>query len=138
MYFALIKNNKVESIIVADEDFVTSLQGYDSIVNVDGVEVGVGWEYVNKEFKRPVVPEVLTKISRISMKQLRLGLLKAGKLSLVPTAITNLPSPDKEEVEIGWQYDTQVYRDGFINKLAPGLSMSSFDIDTLFVESSTL
>lgn len=138
MHFALIKNNKVENIIVADEAFVNSLQGCDSIVNVDGVEAGIGWEYINNKFNRPVTTEVNIKVDSISMKQLRLGLLKVGKFALVPSVIANLPSPDKEEVEIRWQYDTQVYRDGFINKLAPGLSMSPADIDALFIESSVL
>lgn len=139
MHFALIKNNKVENIIVANEDVALSLQGYDAVINVDEIEAGIGWGYTNNKFNRPLVTvEKTHKVENIQMRQLRLGLLKVGKLSLVPTAITNLSSPDKEEVEIEWQYATQVHRDGFINKLASVLSMSSSDIDTLFLESSVL
>lgn len=138
MHFALIKNNLVENIIVADDDFISNLPDYDNIVNVDEIDVGVGWEYSNKEFKRPELVQANQQVRIIHMRQFRLGLLKINKFSAFVAAISALSSPDKEEAEIEWQYATVVTRDGFINKVANVIGLSQDDLDILFNESSTL
>ena len=59
MRYALIKNNKVENIIVADESFINSIKSdYDHIEKVDAVQVGPGWGYdlTTKTFKEPTPP----------------------------------------------------------------------------------
>ena len=44
MNIALINNNKVENIIVADSlDFANEL-GFDEVINTEGIAIGIGWE----------------------------------------------------------------------------------------------
>ena len=70
----------------------------------------------------------------ISMRQARLALLQIGKLQQINSAITSLPSPQKEEAEIEWQYSNEVQRyNGFVSLLAPTLGLSETDIDDLFI-----
>ena len=46
MRYALIKNNKVENVIIADEDFIKHLDAkYDYIESVDNIRVGPGCSY---------------------------------------------------------------------------------------------
>ena len=59
MRYALIKNNKVENVIIADEDFVKRLESkYDYIENVDGKQVGPECSYdpIKKIFGDPSPP----------------------------------------------------------------------------------
>lgn len=56
MKYALIKNNKVKNIIVANENFINSIKSdYDHIEKVDAVQAGPGWGYdpTTKTFKEP-------------------------------------------------------------------------------------
>lgn len=63
MQYALIKNNIVENVIVAEPDFIeTILDQYQHIEPLDtlheqGLGVGIGWTFENNEFKAPVIPE---------------------------------------------------------------------------------
>lgn len=79
MIYALIKNNTVENIIVADEAFVSSLSGqYDHIEALDTPEeqkvAGPGWLYDPEtgKFSEPEfeIPEVLPtwKITKLAFK----------------------------------------------------------------------
>lgn len=49
---AIIKKGKVDSIIVASDEFAATLQ--DETVNVTGQEVGIGHTYANGVFAAPV------------------------------------------------------------------------------------
>ena len=70
----------------------------------------------------------------VSMRQARLALLQIGKLQQINSAITSLPSPQKEEAEIEWQYANEVNRYiGLVSLLAPALGLSETDIDDLFI-----
>ena len=70
----------------------------------------------------------------VSMRQARLALLQIGKLQQINSAITSLPSPQKEEAEIEWQYSNEVQRyNGLVSLLAPALGLSEIDIDELFI-----
>lgn len=141
MKFALIKNNKVENIIIADDSFIQTIQSeWDATVELqEGALVSLGWEYVSGEFKVPdsVTPEVQVP-SSVKIRQIKLALLKANKLSAVPSAISSLPSPKKEEVEIEWQYATDVQRNGFIVSLLEALQITPAEGDNLFIQASTL
>lgn len=141
MKFALIKNNKVENIIIADASFIQTVQSeWDATVELqEGALVSLGWEYVSGEFKAPdsVTPEVQVP-SSVKIRQIKLALLKANKLSAVPSAISSLPSPKKEEIEIEWQYATDVQRNGFIVSLLEVLQITPTEGDNLFIEASTL
>lgn len=54
MNIALIKNNKVENIILADLEFASQL-GYDEIIDTEGLTIGIGWTKVNNVWIAPVV-----------------------------------------------------------------------------------
>jgi len=49
---AIIKEGKVDNIIVASDDFAATLQ--DETVNVTGKSVGIGFSYANGVFSAPV------------------------------------------------------------------------------------
>jgi len=49
---AIIKEGKVDNIIVASDEFATTLQ--EETVNVTGQEVSIGYTYVNGVFAAPV------------------------------------------------------------------------------------
>lgn len=63
MRFALVKNNKVENIVIGFEGY--SNPDYDHTVNVDGMFVDLGWDYSNGSFSEPSVeqpdPRILAK-----------------------------------------------------------------------------
>jgi hypothetical protein len=57
-YFAVIEDNKIVNVIVADSkeiaEQVTSLQ----CVNVDGIDAGIGWSYDGTTFTSPYKPNL--------------------------------------------------------------------------------
>lgn len=82
------------------------------------------------EEKRAAMPN-------LTARQLRLGLLSLGKLNGVPTAISALPSPDKEQAEIEWQYASEFRRlHPLIVQLIPILSLTDEQVDTVWLEYS--
>lgn len=82
---------------------------------------------------QPEVPQAVT------MRQARLALLAAGRLGDVDTAIASLPSPQKEEAQIEWDYSNSVERDRpFVLQLGQALGLSSADLDQLFIKAATL
>lgn len=91
---------------------------------------GTKWVY---DPAPPYVPTVIT------MRQARLALLGAGLLSSIETAIESMPSPQKEEVRIEWDYSTLVRRDNkSIQALAAAIGLSDAQLDDLFVSASSL
>lgn len=141
MNYALIKENEVKNIIVADIEFIKSIEGeYDQVLSTEELDYGVavGWMFDGEKFSAPVKVVKLEDIAPISMRQLKLALLKINKLALVPSAITSLDSPIKEEVEIEWQYAVNVDRSGFITTLGTALGLTTEQIDDLFVVARTL
>ncbi len=56
--FALIKNNIVENVIVADQEFATTLTSqYDHVIDVSDGRAGIGAEYDGTDFVTPPAPE---------------------------------------------------------------------------------
>lgn len=77
--------------------------------------------------------------SSITMRQARLALLDADKLSAVNDAINNLPSPIKERAQIEWDYSNEVQRaNGVVSVIGPLIGLSESDIDTLFTNAILL
>lgn len=75
----------------------------------------------------------------VTMRQARLALLAAGKLSLVQPAIDALPEPDKTAAQITWEYSTEVQRNnGFVTQLAPALGLDDAALDALFAAAAAL
>ena len=81
----------------------------------------------------PLVPQEVT------MRQARLALHAAGKLTAVNAAINALPDPPKAAALIEWEYSSTVRRDSqFVAMLGPALGLDSAALDALFVAASKL
>lgn len=77
--------------------------------------------------------------SEVTMRQARLALHAAGKLSLVESAIEALPEPPKTAARIEWEYSNSVQRhNGFVSQIAPLIGMTESEIDSLFIQAATL
>lgn len=75
----------------------------------------------------------------VSMRQARLALLQAGKLSSVDTAIAALDDPQKSEAQIEWQYAGTVERNSsLVATLGAALGFGAEDLDNLFITASAL
>ena len=70
----------------------------------------------------------------ITARQARLALLQVGKLNDVATAINSLESPIKEQIQIEWEYATEIYRKhNFIETLGASLGLDKVALDELFI-----
>lgn len=144
-YYAVVEDGVVTNVIVATEDFIQSYRDstgltcvqYDEFDEDDTRVARIGEHYVDGKFITPyVAPSIPTSIT---MRQARLALLQAGKLSDIDTALAYLPSPQKEQAKIEWEYGSEVERhNGWIESLAPMLGMTDEDVDGLFVLGATL
>ncbi len=110
-------------------------------------------QYVYLDTKEPVEVEILenaTKLKqeleaetkntmKLTARQARLALMSIGKLDSVQTAINSLPSPQKEQALIEWEYATEILRGHpFVLNLAVALGLSEADIDKLFIDGAKL
>jgi hypothetical protein len=87
----------------------------------------------------PPPPEPVAVPQIVTMRQARLALLGAGKLTDVDNAINALPSPTKEAAQIEWEYSQEVNRqNGLVSQLAPLLGMTDADLDALFIAGAAL
>jgi len=69
----------------------------------------------------------------LTLRQTRLALKNAGLLTQVETAISNLPTDQREDAEIEWNYADRVYRNSpWIVNIASQLGLAESDIDDLF------
>ena len=133
MRYAILSGITVSNVIVADADFAVSVG---AVACPD--DVGIGWTYDGTNWaapapKPPPVPGV------VFMRQARLALLQAGKLSAVDAAIAALPSPAKEAAQIEWEYATEVTRDSaLMQQLATAIGLTEADLDSLFTTAAGL
>lgn len=87
----------------------------------------------------PTPEEKRAMMPNLTARQLRLGLLSLGKLNGVPTAISALPSPDKEQAEIEWQYASEFRRlHPLIVQLIPILGLTDEQVDPIWEQFSTV
>jgi hypothetical protein len=88
-----------------------------------------------REYKEPIplMPKTVT------MRQARLALLDAGKLSDVQAAINSLQSPMKEQAQITWDYSQDVeISNPLIIQLMGALGFTETTLENLFIEASKL
>ena len=85
-------------------------------------------------------PSVVEPIpAEVTMRQARLALHAAGKLTAVNAAINALPDPPKTAALIEWEYSNSVRRDSqFVALLGPALGLDAAGLDALFVSASKL
>lgn len=109
----------------------------DEIAMKDGIEVIAdnAWlqERENGQFETPAP------IPNLTARQFRLGLLSLGKLNDVPTAIAALPSPEREQAEIEWQFASEFRRDHpLIVQIIPILGLTDEQVDPVWEQFSTV
>ena len=89
--------------------------------------------YTGDDMPRVEVPQEVT------MRQARLAIHAAGKLSAVNAAINALPDPPKTAALIEWEYSSTLRRDSqFVAMLSPALGLDSAALDALFIAASKL
>lgn len=75
----------------------------------------------------------------VTMRQARLALSQAGKLTMVNDAIAVMDEPDKTTVSIEWEYGSTVERvSPWIDTMATALGMTGEEMDALFELAATL
>ena len=98
------------------------------------VFAGDGWVIYDAE---PAIVEPVP--VEVTMRQARLALHAAGKLTAVNAAINALPDPPKTAALIEWEYSSTVRRDSqFVALLGPTLGLDAAGLDALFVAASKL
>lgn len=128
---AEIVDGKVVNIILAESlDFKPNL--------VEAGSANIGDSYADGVFSPPPPPP--PEVPRqVTMRQARLALRAAGKLADVDDAIASLPSPQKEEAQIEWEFSSVVERERqLVQMLGPALGLSESDLDQLFITAATL
>ncbi|MCI4436455.1 MAG: hypothetical protein JHC33_06555 [Ignisphaera sp.] len=114
--------------------FVSANQAVDlGLLTVDQVKT-YGFNS-GREYKEPIplMPKTVT------MRQARLALLDAGKLSDVQAAINSLQSPMKEQAQITWDYSQDVeISNPLIIQLMGALGFTETTLENLFIEASKL
>lgn len=118
---------------------VTGLDGAPGVLPKTVVGVGVVEPWVG-ELPAPPPPPPPPVPQAITMRQARLVLLGAGKLSLVAPAIAAIPDPaTRAAAEIEWEFSNELQRHNtFVQMLAPGLGLSSAQVDALFIAGAAL
>ena len=147
--FAVVKDNIVINVIVADDDFAEMYTAspdhigecfeYQESHTDDTLVARIGDTYdaATGAFITPT-PEV-TLITSITMRQARLALLAHNKLSDVQTTIDSLPSPMKEQAQIEWEYASNIeITNPLIVQLMGSLGFTETTLSDLFVEASLL
>jgi hypothetical protein len=107
--------------------------------SLTGTQVAIwdGAKYFIRE-TYPVPPIVVP--TKISMRQARTVLLNHDLLASTETIIDNIEDVTlKAKVKIDWEYATEIWRNWeWISLVGDELSLTSQDIDNLFIEASTL
>lgn len=87
----------------------------------------------------PAAPAPMQVPEAVTMRQARLYLLSKGRLQDVEAALDALPEPQRTAANIEWEYSQEVQRHNtFVNMLAPILSWTDADLDTMFIEADKL
>ena len=111
-----------------DNDIVT--QG--PIVEIDGI-------WTQTYTGRDLTAEEKRQSMKVTMRQARLALHQAGKLSLVDDAINVTPEPDKSLISIEWEYASTVDRmSPWVSTMGAALGLSDDELDQLFETARTL
>ena len=127
----------IDNGVVVNTVEVAALDVLPGLVAAQGNE-GIGWSYDGQYFTATTqAPSIVPQ--EITMRQARLALHEAGLLSNVSTAIASLSEPAKTKAQIEWEYSNALQRDNpFVTTLGTALSLSSDDIDNLFITASGL
>lgn len=128
--FAVIENGVVTNIVIADSPM------FDNWIDANGCSIGDLWDGVSFI---PAQPEPAKVPQSVTMRQARLALLQAGKLSTVNAAIAAMGGAQGEAARIEWEFSNEVQRgQPLVAALAPVLGMTSEQLDQLFITAAGL
>ena len=83
--------------------------------------------------------QVSPRITHVTMRQARLALLGAGKLSTVNAAIAAMQGAQGEAARIEWEYSQEVQRDrGLVTALGSQMGMTEKELDALFTAAAAI
>lgn len=130
MKYAIIENNVVVNIAVADDPLAESWIASESAAIGDLYE---GGEFIRPPAQPAPVPDEVT------MRQARLALLSAGLLDAAQGVIDALPMPARRQAQIEWEYALSVRRDHPLIALmiSEGLATEA-EVDGLFMAAAGL
>lgn len=81
----------------------------------------------------------LTVPQAVTMRQARLALLAAGKLTTANAAITAMPGTEGDAARIEWEYAHEVRRDAaLVAGMASVLGLTSEQLDELFIAAAAI
>jgi len=138
-YYAQIDVNDVVTAVTQTAGPIDS----PNMIRIDGLLPVGGKKYDRVASKKTPtfvdIPQAPTKVQSVTMRQARLALLAIGKLQDVSAAINSMPSPQKEQAQIEWEFAATVDRNSTLfQSLASSLGLTDVQIDTLFTEASKL
>lgn len=114
--------------------------GYEAVAAVPGPK-NVAWSQSGWEVRtgEHYVSDVQPVPQEVTMRQARLALHAAGKLTAVNGGIAALPDPPKTAALIEWEYSSTVRRDSqFVALLGPALGLDAAGLDALFIAAAKL
>lgn len=116
-------------VVMSDNKYVE----FDTLKEVPSADIRTAESLKVEKEKELSIPKSIT------ARQARLALLQIGKLAEVTAAISNLQSPIKEQVEIEWEYATDIFRNnGFIDALGSALGLDKNALDDLFIAAKSI
>ena len=124
--YAIIENGIVVNVAMADPEYADA-QGW-----IAAQGAGIGWAWDGETFTAPPAPPEPVPQS-VTMRQARLALLAAGKLSLVQPIIEAMAEPQRSAARIEWEFARSVDRThDFTIALGHALGLSDAATDDLF------
>ena len=116
-------------VVMSDNKYIE----FDTLKEVPSADIRTAEALKVEKEKELSIPKSIT------ARQARLALLQIGKLAEVTAAISNLQSPIKEQVEIEWEYATDIFRNnGFIDALGSALGLDKDALDDLFIAAKSI
>lgn len=116
-------------VVMSDNKYIE----FDTLKEVPSADIRTAEALKVEKEKELSIPKSIT------ARQARLALLQIGKLADVTAAISNLQSPIKEQVEIEWEYATDIFRNnGFIDALGSALGLDKNALDDLFIAAKSI
>ena len=107
----------------------------------DWQSVGPGYRYIGGKIvpPSPAVPTPIRAPKVVTMRQARLALLQAGKLTAVNQTLAALTGVQGEAARIEWEFAATVDRGSeLVVMLAAALSLSDDDLEALFTTAAAL
>jgi hypothetical protein len=143
--YALIENGLVTNVVLWDGANEWQADGGVSIRLIgEGEVVAIGYSFDGQTFAAPPAPPTPpapppSMPSQVTMRQARLALLAVGKLASVDSAISALPSPQRDAAQIEWEFASTVDRgSSFVVQLSRLLDLDDAALDALFMAAASL